>query len=146
MRDLMTFNSYTVRVFENNQENFDTFYDLALNAANRVYDTYSKKDTENMLRTQFDAILGITKEMTPMKRRQAWRKNAPEFYSVIEDIVVDKMVSGWPDDPFFTRYCETRNLAVGDKNEFTVEENSLLQVSEFAGNHHDVDYYSVRVA
>lgn len=138
MRDITTFSSHVLNTFENKPENLMDFHKLIVNAANNIYEDYNKADTNTIIRTKLDDVLGFTKDMTPMKRRQAWRKNAPDMYSIIEDVIVDKMVSGWPEDPFFTRYCDTRNLNLGDKNEFVVEENSLLQVSEFAGNHHDI--------
>lgn len=146
MRDIMTFSSRVLSTFENKEENIMEFHKLIMNAGNGVYEDYSKEDTNKIIRTQLNAILGYTEDMTPMKRRQAWRKNAPDMYSIIEDVIADKMVSGWPENPFFERYCDIKNLALGDKNEFYVEENSLLQVSEFAGNHHDIKSNSVRIA
>ena len=75
-----------------------------------------------------------------MKRRQAWREHNKEIASLIEDVVVDKMNSGWSAaNAKFMEYVREINLADGDKNEIYVEDNSLLQVSKFAGNHHDIN-------
>nr|DAY89445.1 MAG TPA: capsid protein [Caudoviricetes sp.] len=138
MRDLMNYTTRVLDAFEGKEENISEFNTLLLNTSNRIYDKYSKDEANSIIRTQLNTILGYTDGMTPMKRRQAWRLHAPEIYSIIEDVIADKMVSGWGENPFFEQFCETKNLALGDKNEFYVEENSLLQVSQFAGNHHDI--------
>lgn len=67
------------------------------------------------------------------------RLHGPEAYSLVETVLVEKLQSGWDsNNAFFMNYVEQRNLAQGDMNEFYVEDNSLLTVSRFAGNHHDV--------
>lgn len=147
MKNFMTFNAQLQNAFDNKEENAIAFATLAYNAANNIYEDYSKEDTQKMLRAQFDRILGIDwNRATPMERRQAWRDNGKACYTIIEDVIADKMVSGWGDDPFFMQFVEDKNLALGDKNEFYVDENSIMTVSKFAGNHHDIRNYSIRVA
>lgn len=138
MGKLMTFSTRVQGLFENNAENLEAFQKLVMNASNGIYNEYSKEETNEILRTMFDKVMGITPEMNAMKRRQQYRLHDKEWFSIVEDVMVDKLVSGWGDDPFFNQFVDTRNLALGDKNEFFVEENSLLQVSKFAGNHHDI--------
>lgn len=36
------------------------------------------------------------------------------------------------------KYVDQRNLALGDKNEFVSEDDSILSVMRVAGNHHDI--------
>ena len=36
------------------------------------------------------------------------------------------------------RFVEAKNLAMGDKNEFYVDDDSILSVMEVSGNHHDI--------
>lgn len=148
MRDITCFSANTVAQFENNYDNMLQFNELALNASHDVFDKYSKEETSTIIRNQFNKILGIDfKTATPMKRRQAWRDHGREVASLIEDVILDKMVSGWnAANARFMEYVEEINIADGDKNEFYVEDNSLLQVSKFAGNHHDINSYSVRIA
>lgn len=69
-----------------------------------------------------------------MKRRQAWRDHNKEIATLIEDVIVDKMNSGWNTaNARFMEYVEERNIAEGDANEFFVEDDSLLTVSKFSG-------------
>ena len=139
MRQITQFSTNVLNAFEGNYENIVEFNQLLLNASNGIYENYSKEETNTIIRKQFDRILGVDwKSTTPMKRRQAWREHKNEFYTVIEEVVADKMVSGWGEDPFFMQFVDERNLASGDTNEFYVEDSSLMQVSKFSGNHHDI--------
>ncbi len=146
MRDITYFSANTIAQFDSNYDNMLQFNEVALDASHGVYDKYSKEETSTIIRNQFDRIMGINfKEATPMKRRQAWRAHGVEVASLIEDVIVDKMQSGWnAANARFMEYVEEVNLADGDKNEFYVEDNSLLQVSKFSGNHHDILRQSVK--
>lgn len=140
MRDMMTFSNNTIAMFDNNYDNMLQFNSLLMDAANNVYGQYSKEETNTIIRNQMDKILGINyAEATPMKRRQAWRARGIEVCALIEDVILDKMNSGWNEaNAKFMGLVEDRNLALGDTAEFFVEDTSLLVVSKFAGSHHDV--------
>lgn len=124
-------------------QNFETeakimqFNKLLIDAANGR-SAYSAEEADQIIRGQFNKILGLSENFSNREFRQAWRAHKPEIYNIIEDSMLDKLVTGWPDDPFFMAYVEYKNLQLGDKNEFYVAENSLLQVSKFSGNHHDI--------
>lgn len=140
MKDITCFSANTLAKFENNYDNIVAFNELMVNANNGVFEKYSKEQTQEMIRTQFNSILGIDfKNAKPMARRQAWRNHGKEIASLIENIVVDKMNSGWNQaNARFMEYVQDINTANGDQNEFYVEDNSLLVVSKFAGSHHNV--------
>lgn len=140
MRDITCFSANTVAQFENNYDNMLQFNGVLMDASHKVYAGYSKEEADTIIRNQFDKIMNIDfKNATPMKRRQAWRDHGKELASLIEDVIVDKMNSGWTEaNAKFMEFVEEVNIANGDVNEFYVEDNSLLQVSKFAGNHHDV--------
>lgn len=146
MRDITCFSANTLAQFDNKYENLKVFNSLMMDAGNKVYEKYSKDETQTILRNQFDKILGINfKEATSMKRRQAWRDHNKEIATLIEDVVVDKMNSGWnTGNASFMQYVEEINIADGDANEFFVEDNSLLTVSVFANNHHDLVRQAVK--
>lgn len=146
MRDITCFSANTVAKFDNNYDNMLQFNALMLDASHGEYGKYSKNEVDTMIRNQFNNILGIDfKTAKPMKRRQAFRAHKNEIYALIEEVLVDKMVSGWNDtNSRFMEYVETKNLAEDDENEFYVADNSLLQVSKFAGNHHDIVRQALR--
>lgn len=139
MKDITCFSANVLAQFDNKYDNILEFNSLMMDASNGVYEKYSKEDTQTILRNQFDKIMGINfKSATNMKRRQAWRDHNKEIASLIEDVIADKMNSGWNSaNARFMEYVDERNIAEGDANEFFVEDNSLLTVSKFAGNHHD---------
>ena len=146
MRDITSFSAHTVAQFENNYDNLLEFNELLLDSGNNVFEKYSKEESSTIIRNQFTKIMGLDfKQATPMKRRQAWRDHSKELATLIEDVIVDKMNSGWnAANARFMEYVEEVNIANGDKNEFYVEDNSLLQVSKFAGNHHDIVRQAVK--
>lgn len=148
MRDITYFSAETVAKFENSYDNMLQFNEVMLDGAHKIYNRYTKEETDKIIREQFNNILGIDFKTADKKaRRQAWRKNKVEIYNLIEDVLVDLQKSGWnATNARFMDFVETKNLADGDQNEFYVSDNTLLQVSKFAGDHHDINSYSVRVA
>ena len=141
MKDITCFSANVLAQFDNKYDNMLEFNSLMMDASNSVYEKYSKEDTQTILRKQFDKILGLNfKEANSMKRRQAWRDHNKEIATLIEDVIVDKMNSGFnTSNARFMEYVEEVNIADGDANEFYVEDNSLLTVSRFANNHHDIN-------
>lgn len=146
MKDITCFSANVLAQFDNKYDNILEFNSLMMDASNGIYEKYSKEDTQTILRNQFDKIMGINfKSATNMKRRQAWRDHNKEIASLIEDVIADKMNSGWNSaNARFMEYVDERNIAEGDANEFFVEDNSLLTVSKFAGNHHDTIRQAVK--
>lgn len=146
MKNMTCFSSNVIEQFENNYDNMVKFNEVLLSASRRDYSEYSKDECDKIIRTQFDKILGINfKEATAMKRRQAWREHSKEIASLIEDVIVERMNSGWNEaNARFMEYVDDKNIAYGDKNEFYVEDTSLLEVSKFAGNHHDIIRQAVK--
>ena len=132
MRDITCFSANTLAQFDNKYENIVAFSDLMMDANHGIYSKYNKEETQDIIRNQFDAILGINfKTANSMQRRQAWRSHSKEIASLIENVVVDRMNSGWNQaNARFMEYVEDVNIANGDQNEFYVEDNSLLVVSK----------------
>ena len=59
-------------------------------------------------------------------------------FDIIEETVQSLLVTGWGNDPWMMKYVDQRNLALGDKNEFYTEDDSVLSVMKIVGNHHDI--------
>lgn len=141
MREMSYFSTNVVTKFDNNYDNMVEFNTLLMNAAHEVYDKYNKEETERIIRNQFNAICGVAdfKALTTMQQRQVWREHGKEIASLVENVIADKMKSGWNEaNAKFMQFVKEINIADGDQNEFYVEDNSLLQVSRFAGDHLDV--------
>ena len=141
MRLFKTFSNHVMDQFEGKLDNIIAFENMLDQASNRDYSQYSKEEMQKAITKQFNAILGLAdyKTATAMERRQARRLHAPEVYSLIERVLVDRMTSGWnQNNAFFMEYVDQINIADGDLNQFWVTDNSLLTVSKFSGGHHDV--------
>ena len=96
MRDITCFSANVVAQFDNSYDNMLEFNSVVMDASHGVYTKYSKEETDTIIRNQFDKIMNIDfKNATAMKRRQAWRDHGRELASLIEDVIVDKMNSGW---------------------------------------------------
>lgn len=146
MRDIACFSAHTVAQFDNKYENMLAFESVMMDASHGVFTQYSKEDTQTILRNQFDKVLGINfKTANRMQRRQAWREHSKEIASLIEDVIVDRMNSGWNStNARFMEFVEEVNISEGDANEFYVDDNSLLTVSKFAGSHHSIVRQAVK--
>lgn len=140
MRDIVNFSANVVANFDNDYNNMVEFNTLMMDASHRVFGKYSKEETQTIIRNQFDKIFHINyKEAKPQQRRQAYRKYQADYFALVEDVLVDKMNSGWTDaNALFMQFVEEINLAEDDKAEFYVNDPSLLVVSKYSGDHHDV--------
>lgn len=70
---------------------------------------------------------------------QGWRNHRNEIFTVMENVLTTNLPLAWESSRFYDQFVETRNGALGDKNEFIVEDNSVLVATKFAGNHWDTD-------
>lgn len=98
----------------------------------------SKEDANKKIREIMFQILGIDENSDRKTMRRAIRRHQVEIFEVIEETLENLLVSGWNDNPFFREFVEIKNLNDGDTNEFLVEDDVILTVSEVSGNHHDL--------
>lgn len=99
---------------------------------------YSVGEGSEAIRKHFFEVLGVKEDCTPKELRRAMRSHKAEVFAIIEDVIDELLISGWNDNPFFRDMVEIKNLADGDRNEFYVPDDSVLTVSKFSGNHHDI--------
>lgn len=115
------------------------FTKLMIDTANGINaDNFSLADSNTAIRKRFSEILKLPENYTQKQLRRAIRNNKQLIFDVIEDTIEDLRVTGWGSNPFFREYVEERNIALGDVNDFYVEDDSLLTISKFSGNHHDL--------
>ena len=99
----------------------------------------AKANAMKEIRYRFRLICGLSEDASPKEIRRAIIRHKDEIFEVIEDSVGDMLTSGWTDNPFFNEFVEIRNLALGDQNEFTSEDKTVLTVGEISGDHWDLD-------
>ena len=115
MTKFMTFSNNVQNVFHNDENEYVNFSQLLLDAARGTTEV-SKKEADSKIVEIFNNILGIDKDSTPMQRRQAMRQHQAECFNIIEETVQTLILTDWQNDPFFQKYVDVRNLALGDKN------------------------------
>lgn len=104
--------------------------------SNRValFDVNASKYTDQAIREAFFEILGDEKLTW-----QGWRNHKNEIFTVMETVLTTNLPLAWENSTFYDQFVETKNGALGDKNEFVVEDNSILVASRFAGNYWSTD-------
>ena len=129
MNKFMSFNATMQAAFDNDEAKFENFSKMLVDAAmNNLEEGVSMKEANAKIVSKFRAAIGCNENSTSVEIRKAIRRNQVELFDIIEDTIQDLLVSGWMADPFFQKYVEVRNLALGDKNEFYIEDDSMLSV------------------
>ena len=138
MAKFMNFDLNVKNAFENNEENYMNFNKLMLDAAQGNLDGVTPRQANDKIVEMFRNVIGVDEKATKAEVRKAIRRNQVAVFEIIEEVIDDMLVSGWEQNPFFREYVDVRNLALGDKNEFYVPDNSVLSVMKVSGNHHDI--------
>jgi hypothetical protein len=63
------------------------------------------------------------------------RKHKVAIFEIIEEVLTETYLNGVNADEFFMQFADIKNLDRGDTNEFYVEDDAVLTVSEHSGNH-----------
>lgn len=140
MAKFMMFNENVRNVFNNEEVKFEAFNKLMIDTAyGKFEEGITPKDANDKIVAKFKAIIGCDEKSTKAEVRKAIRRNQKVLFEVVEDVVEDLLVSGWQDSTFMEEFCDIRNIALGDRNDFITEDNSILTVSKVSGNHWDID-------
>ena len=119
-------------------KNLQSICNLMNDACSNRVATFSNaetaKYTDEAVREAFFNILGEDKLTW-----RSWRNHKNEIFTIMEDVLNTNLPLAWENSTFYNQFVETKNGALGDKNEFIVEDNSVLVASRFAGNHWDTD-------
>lgn len=99
-----------------------------------LFDANAGKFTDQAVREAFFDILGEDKLTW-----QGWRNHKNEIFTVMENVLTTNLPLAWENSPFYDQFVETKNGALGDKNEFVVADNSILVATRFAGNYWSTD-------
>lgn len=99
-----------------------------------LFSENASKYGEQAVRESFFEILGEDKLTW-----QNYRNHKNEIFTVMENYLTTQLPSAWDDSPFYQRVVEKKNGALGDSNEFIVEDNSILFAAHFSGNHWNTD-------
>lgn len=70
---------------------------------------------------------------------QSWRNNKNQIFTIWEDVLKSELPEAWKTSPFYKRFCEVKNGAIGEKNAFAVKDKSYLVAAKFSGGTWDVE-------
>ena len=138
MVNFMRFDNTVRSAFNDDATQFANFQKLLVDAARKQVKEYSAQEANDKIVEKFKAALGIDASDRAPQIRRAIRANQGLVFSIIEETVEEMIVTGWMSNPFFMDYVETKNLALGDTNDFYVGDDSILSVSKVSGNHHNI--------
>lgn len=93
------------------------------------------KDFDEQLRAKFLEVLGVEKFNKKVLRRNSTKELV---FEIIAEVIEEAFVKGVEEDEFFMQFAEIKYLARGDKNEFIMDEEAVLVVSEHAGNNWNI--------
>ena len=138
MNKFMQFDMNVKNVFENDESNYESFNKLMLDYSHDMLDGISAREANDKIVEIFRNIIGCDEKSTKAEIRRGIRRNQNLIFDLIEVVIDDALISGWQENPFFKEFVEVRNLAMHDKNEFYVPDDSVLSVMKVSGNHHDL--------
>ena len=115
MNKFMNFAANVQTVFNNDANDFMAFSRLLTDVALGKQEV-SKEEANKKIVEVFQGVLGINENSRPGDIRKAVRRNQALLFDIIEETVQNLLVTGWGNDPFFQKYVDQRNIALGDKN------------------------------
>lgn len=104
-----------------------------------LFNEGASKYTDEAIREAFFEIIGDDKLTW-----QNFRNNDRVIYTLIENVLITNLPMAWENSRFYDQFVESRNAALGDKNEFVVDSDGLFVVSNFAGNYWSTDRQKIQ--
>lgn len=138
MNKFMQFAENVKNAFENDENTYNDFNKLMFDYNHNTLDGISAREANDKIVEIFRNVIGCNDKSTKAEIRRGIRRNQAQLFDLIEVVIDDALVSGWQANPFFMEFVDVKNLALGDKNEFYVPDNSVLSVMKVSGNHHDI--------
>lgn len=136
------FNEHVNAVFAAMNTDYDSMnnlmQDLALGREIREDDRVISKQEANAKVLDFSRqILGISNPNDATEVRRAWRDNGRAWFDIIEDTVNVAVETGLQENDWFSQLVESKSIGYHDRQDFYIEEESLLSVAKAGTSMHD---------
>lgn len=102
---------------------------LAVDAYHGNPTKYSVSESMDVLR---QALIDANGGSTKLDYKAIRDGKCNGLFTIVEEILSRTIVDGFTGDEFFNKLVDFRNVALGDKNEFVVEDSNLFVVSDAA--------------
>lgn len=110
-------------------ENMNDIVKLAIDLYNGSVEKYSDTQAKETLR---NALIAANNGKTSLDYRAIRDGRCNGLFTIIEDIIKETVEEGLKGDEYFNMLVDYRNVAIGDKNEFVVEDGTLFAVADTA--------------
>ena len=104
----------------------------------RAYSAETPEKFNEAIRAKFNELLPKPNADGNYKRRELI-KALPAAFAIIEEVLDVTVNEAWKTDPFYREFVDARNLALGEKNDFVIEDGTWISVNEFSGGTWDTD-------
>lgn len=102
---------------------------LAVDTYHGAPEKYSVREANETLRA---ALVAANNGSTKMDLRAIRDGKCSGLFAIIEEILNNTVLEGLQGNEFFMDFVDFRNLALGDQNQFDVEDDLLFQVAKVA--------------
>lgn len=102
---------------------------LAVDAYRGVQTKYSSNESMDVLR---QALIEANGGSTTLNYKAIRDGRCTGLFTLVEEILTRTIVEGFQGDEYFNALVDFRNVALGDKNEFYIEDSNLFVVSDAA--------------
>lgn len=102
---------------------------LAVDAYHGNTKNYSVNESMDVLR---QALIDANGGSTKLDYKAIRDGKCTGLFTIVEEILSRTIVDGFTGDEWFTKLVDFRNVALGDKNEFVVEDSNLFVVADAA--------------
>ena len=108
---------------------------LCVDTCKGVQTNFTSHQASEVIRKEFVDIFGTDK---PNFKDFRDSSKVATAFEVLEEVIDVLVTEGFANNPFFDQFVEYRDLALGDRNEFYVEDKSMLAISEVSGSHWNI--------
>lgn len=109
--------------------NYEDVVRLAIDAYHGTPTKYSVSESMDVLR---QALIEANGGSTKLDYKAIRDGKCGAVFTIVEEILSRTIVEGLQGDEYFNSLVDFRNVALGDKNEFVVEDSNLFVVSDAA--------------
>lgn len=122
------------------EDSYAKFSKLCIDTAKNDVEVYSVAEANAKIREKLRELCGVSENPTPRELKRAFRKESTReaVFEIIEDTVDDALISGARNNPVFQKYVDLKTLDLGDTNQFYIEDDAIITVSEIADGHHSL--------
>ena len=135
----MHFSNRVINIFSEMGTSYDEVKNLMFDLyKGELSDGITKAEAESKIREVSLKIFGLTKESSKRDRKRAYAENGRQFFDVIEEITDWTVSTGLKENEWFNALVNYKNIADGDENLFTNNnEEVILSVARMGKRHHD---------